>query len=330
MYDKLISVIVPIYNVEKYLCQCIDSIRYQTYRNLEIILVDDGSPDSCGKICDEYEKKDNRIKVIHKKNGGLSSARNAGITVATGEYIGMVDSDDFLLPSMYERLLELIEKNDCSIAVCRTIDVNSRNVPSVNNEGKLYNIYRGSELLNEIYARKPQYNPAPCNKLYRRNLFNTIHFPDGKIHEDEWILPRLLLNSKKIVITEEIFYCYYLSPNSIMRGEFKEKKFDVFYVFEDRMQFFKKHKMEDLYLQTQAQYYLRICMLYYELMNAEIENKEKWKRLLIEKISELKSSDNKYMDRKWKKKSEMYINHPYVIKIDRTLRKKAKQILGKI
>ena len=127
MNDK-ISVIVPIYKVEDYLDRCIESIVGQTYSNLEIILVDDGSPDSCPQLCDEYAKKDSRIKVIHKQNGGVSSARNEGLKFAHGEYIGFVDPDDYVHPSMYEKLIDCIHKNQCQIAVCRFSHVNETGV----------------------------------------------------------------------------------------------------------------------------------------------------------------------------------------------------------
>lgn len=118
MKEDLISIIVPVYKVENYLSKCLDSMICQTYKNIEIILVDDGSPDNSGKICDDYAKKDSRIKVIHKENGGLSDARNAGLKIATGKYIGFVDSDDYISVEMYEKLYNQAKKEDADIACC--------------------------------------------------------------------------------------------------------------------------------------------------------------------------------------------------------------------
>ena len=177
--DK-ISVIVPVYNVEKYLSKCIDSILSQTYKNLEIILVDDGSPDSSPKICDKYKERDNRIKVIHKKNGGLASARNAGMDIATGKYIGFVDSDDMIAEDMYEVLLENMIKSNAEIAVCYKTDI-------------LENLQTGKgivEELNKTQALKKmvlgiEFGSHACDKLFKREiLVSDIRFPEGKTYEE--------------------------------------------------------------------------------------------------------------------------------------------------
>ena len=129
----LISVIIPIYNVEKYLNKCIDSIINQTYKNLEIILVDDGSPDNCPQICDEYAKKDNRIKVIHKKNGGVSSARNVGLINSTGNYIGFIDPDDYIEPIMYEKLLKVLKESNTLVSMCGFYKIKDNKIIKIDN-----------------------------------------------------------------------------------------------------------------------------------------------------------------------------------------------------
>ena len=178
----LISVIVPIYKVEKYLHKCIDSILAQTYTNLEIILVDDGSPDNCGKICDEYAAKDSRIKVIHQPNGGLSAARNAGLDIATGDYIGFVDSDDYIAPDMYEKLYNALVKNDADMAIC--------DYQRFGNELPYDEMSLTTEVITGLQAMEKQNTVINCSfvvawsKLYKSFIFSNVRFPVGKINED--------------------------------------------------------------------------------------------------------------------------------------------------
>lgn len=187
MSDK-VSIIVPIYNVEKYLPKCIESIINQTYKNLEIILVDDGSPDNCAKICDEYAKKDNRIKVIHKPNGGVSSARNAGLDIATGEYIGFVDPDDFIAPEMYEQMLEAIKTANADLAIC---GYDYFDEDGNLDKKRLYEI-RETEILTrkEVIRRfsdmPPTIRHGVVNKLFKSELLS-LKFKEG-LHSSEDVL----------------------------------------------------------------------------------------------------------------------------------------------
>ena len=185
--DTLISVIVPVYKVEQYLEKCVNSISVQTYSNLEIILVDDGSPDKCGDICDSLAKKDNRIKVIHKPNGGLSSARNAGIDIASGQYIGFVDSDDSIEPYMYENLLGLIKHDGTKLAVCA--------VNYIYEDGKKANkAALGKNCTFDFYHAMVEMNThrlfdmGAWSKLYHKSLFDDLRFPVGKLSEDYYIM----------------------------------------------------------------------------------------------------------------------------------------------
>ena len=166
-----ISVVVPIYKVEKYIHKCIQSILAQTYKNLEIILVDDGSPDRCGAICDSYAKEDPRIKVIHKQNGGLSDARNAGIDAAEGGFIGFVDSDDYIAPQMYEQLIKQLVKYNADIAVCKSISV-KENQEAVFTDSDTVRVYEDNAARAMIYDN--DFTVNAWNKLYRSKLFNNI------------------------------------------------------------------------------------------------------------------------------------------------------------
>lgn len=222
-----ISVIVPFYNVEKYARKCIESIINQSYKNIEIILVDDGSPDCCGKICDEYAQKDKRIKVIHKKNGGLSDARNIGIKEATGKYIGFVDSDDYIAPDMYEYLYNLIKQNNADISICGVQDfyegkefveqLIEENIEILNKEDAI------KELLNDKKIRSHAWD-----KLYKKELFDNIEYPKGRKMEDIATTYKLFALSEKIVLGKEIKYYYLQRNNGIMLSKSSDMWIDYY------------------------------------------------------------------------------------------------------
>lgn len=218
----LISVIVPVYNVESYIYRCIDSILNQTYVNLEIILVDDGSPDNCGHICDEYAQKDNRIIVIHQSNGGLSAARNAGLNKCTGKYIGFVDSDDCIHPEMYERLYKDICKYQVRLAFCHpnmcrgTIPVVDENLPS-ECRNKEYVILKS--MTEQIWW-------SAWTKLYERSLFDNIRYPEGKTNEDYAITMYIYDMCDRIVVNYNKLYNYCIRENSICTSPLNLNKFD--------------------------------------------------------------------------------------------------------
>lgn len=223
----LISVIVPIYNVEKYIRKCIDSIVNQTYKNLEIILVDDGSPDDCGKICDEYRRRDSRIVVIHKENGGLSDARNVGLKAMHGKYVAFVDSDDWIEPEMYQRLYEnmITFHADMSFAGV-TDDVIDENGIEKSVKTSDYGETPFSE--NKTAAMKRYFygSWAAWDKLYKASLFDNVKFPVGEINEDEAIVIELLEQCDQVCYTNEVFYHYIKRANSgsITMSDFSKKK----------------------------------------------------------------------------------------------------------
>lgn len=215
--SDLISVIVPIYKVEPYLPRCIDSILAQTYNNLEIFLVDDGSPDNCGRICDEYAAKDARIKVIHKKNGGLSDARNTALDLCTGEYISFIDSDDYVDADFIESLYHAIKTYDARLAVC--------GITKFNESGKVYVDYEpsktekcasGEEMMETVWR------PAAWNKLYHRSLFRDIRYPYGKLYEDLFVYHDILAKVDHVAFTGKNSYFYNNRQNSIIN-----KKYDI-------------------------------------------------------------------------------------------------------
>ena len=217
--SALISVIVPIYKVEQYLTRCVDSIMNQTYQNLEIILVDDGSPDRCPYICDEYASQDSRVKVIHKENGGLSDARNVGMKIVSGEYVCFIDSDDWIELSMIETLYNLLIAHDC--------DISSGGIKMVWEDNRPFQVlypFEGCHVLEDKeYAldclMSNQYLvPMVWNKLYKTEIIKDIDFPKGKNHEDEYWSWRVISNANKIVCLETPMYNYLQRSGSIMRG----------------------------------------------------------------------------------------------------------------
>lgn len=218
----LISIIVPIYKVEPYIHRCIDSIIHQTYKNLEIILVDDGSPDNCGNICDEYATNDSRIKVIHQKNGGLSAARNKGLDICQGEYIGFVDGDDCIHPEMYQRLYDDIITHQVKLAFCQPNMCYHDKIVSIDErhsecKEKGYIILRS--LIENIWW-------SACSKLYHRSLFENIRFPLGKVNEDYPITIRIYDQCELIAVNYNKLYNYCIRENSICTSPLNIKKFD--------------------------------------------------------------------------------------------------------
>ncbi|CAI9430269.1 hypothetical protein MSHRCOH1_08710 [Candidatus Ornithobacterium hominis] len=220
----LISVIIPVYNVEEYLVECINSVLAQTYTNLEIILVNDGSTDSSGEICREYAKKDNRIILIEKENGGLSDARNAGLDVCTGKYISFVDSDDIIHPGFISLLYKYISYD--TIVACDRFNIkDSSEITYIDTENtKVFN-YTNEDILHDFYSFKITY-PSVCNKLFPYSVFKKLRFPKGLIYEDSYIFPYIYTNKYLNFIKLNLpLYYYRYNPNSITRKKLTEKNY---------------------------------------------------------------------------------------------------------
>jgi len=212
--NELVSVIVTIYRVEDILPRCIDSIVAQTHQNLEVILVDDGSPDRCGQICDEYAKSDHRVLVIHQKNAGVAAARNAGLDVARGEYITIVDADDWIDPGMIAELLRLAPACDADISVCGFTMTQADRVTAPEVEVAVQE-YTAAQALQEFLGPRYVNLVVPWGKLYRRELFHGIRYPLGKVHDDEFTTHRLIHRARRVVRTDAQLYFYWQRPGSI-------------------------------------------------------------------------------------------------------------------
>lgn len=279
----LVSVIVPVYNVEKYLTRCIDSIIGQTYRNLEIVLVDDGSPDNSPAICDEYAQKDSRITVIHKENGGAASARNAGLEIIKGEYVFFLDGDDFIHYQCIDKLNEIAAANQCDIVQC---DFEKGTADVFSSVEKKYSLafYNCEQALSGF-----RYKTIVWGKLLKRKMLEEVRFPEGKIYEDEAVYYRFTYCAARIAITDEKLYYYFQSANSVMRNDAKETKEYFTDILEERIAFFEE-KNEQKLVRSSIERYLVILMLYYAdwCCNKNIKNnpqilwqkfKENYKRL---------------------------------------------------
>lgn len=254
----LISVIIPVYAVEKYLKRAVDSVLRQTYRNLEIILVDDGSPDACPAICDDYEAKEARVRVIHKENGGLSDARNAGLDIAGGDYIAFLDSDDYYAPFFIEVLYEQLTAQNAQVALCRyevTEELDATQGPDF--AGYLAE-YKAGKIDCPAYDRKQmlgnQYDALCCdatyfivawNKLYKASLWKGVRFPKGKIHEDEATTYRIFDKIEKGVYVNMPMYAYFSMEGSITRAKFNLRRLQWFDALDDRIAFLSE-KAEDV------------------------------------------------------------------------------------
>lgn len=261
--SPLISIIVPIYNIRDYVGKCIESIANQTYRNLEIILVDDGSTDGSGELCDRYAVKDDRILILHKMNGGLSDARNHGIDICHGRYIGFVDGDDWIHPQMYEMLYRALLNDKSDIACCSFEREDSGFASQrydIANFGGTRTVSR-CEVMSKLYA----ISSTAWNKLYKRELFDDIRYPIGKLCEDEYVIHELLWKCNRISVLEEKLYFYTRRSGSIT-GTISAKRIeDSLNAFEKRLQFVEEHTWNDALIPAIRQYCDYCIIWYFEL-----------------------------------------------------------------
>ena len=239
-----ITVIVPIYKVEKYIDKCVESILAQSFADFDIVLVDDGSPDNCPQICDTYAQKEDRVFVIHKENGGLSDARNAGIDWAMehsdSEWLAFVDSDDFLHPDYLKTLLNTAQSEDADLVICDFIRVNDQ-LEVIEKQHKFYDlILEDKKQLFEILYKNWRIVPA-WNKLYHKEIFNELRFVFGKIHEDNFAIHHVLMNCRKAVLISQGLYYYRIRDNSIMKTETAKSKLDSFEALIEQYEFCAEH-----------------------------------------------------------------------------------------
>lgn len=273
--DK-ISVIVPVYNVEPYLDKCVQSIVNQTYQNLEIILVDDGSPDNCPAMCDAWAKKDGRIQVIHKKNGGLSDARNAGMEAATGALISFIDSDDWIDLDFYQTLVDALLQTGADLSACDYRPVYGEEEIFEKNPSDLH-VCDGEEALTGLISNSG-FRAIACNKLYRRELFREIRFPVGRYHEDEFVTYRILDAAEKLVYVDTPLYFYRQRSQSIM-DTISPKHLDVLDAYLDRLKLFR-NKYPQIYQQDRLAFCVNCIMIYRNALLQDPTNKSVYKNTI--------------------------------------------------
>lgn len=285
----LITIIVPIYKVEPFIHRCIDSILAQTYTKLEIILVDDGSPDNCGTICDEYAEKDNRIIVIHKTNGGLSDARNAGIAIAKGEYIGFVDSDDYIEPFMYEKLLQAALAHDTKLSMCAFFCEHDDGSLDELNEVQLLQdtVMTAEELFVKLSEGNGWFFTVAWNKLYHKSLLNPSFYPKGKYHEDEFTIAQLLWGAQKVTcISDKCYHYIYLRKGSITGSNTDLRHLDALEALYQRCCFYHSIGKDQFMIEDRAYFFTMLEKYAVTPGNDTPEMKKRLReiRVLYEKI----------------------------------------------
>ena len=302
----MISVIVPVYKVEQYLPRCVESILGQTYTDIEIILVDDGSPDKCGDICDEYAREDSRIRVIHKENGGLSDARNAGIEIAQGELITFVDSDDYIAPTMIEHLLEKMNQYGADISICpfQPIYDDSAECADTAAAAAIGDdvVMTGMEAMGELFVTIDCPPVTSWGKLYKAELFSQtgIRFPVGRINEDVYTTYKMFYHSKRVVYTNHKLYYYLIRQGSISRSDFSIRQLDAINAAGQIVEFVNTHELP---LTEQSQhYYIQMCLTCIDI----IIHTENWRQNWLSSLKEIRAnlyktvprpSSNRYLRR---------------------------------
>lgn len=306
-----VSVIVPIYNVEKYLNRCVSSIVQQTYKNLEIILVDDGSPDNCPAMCDTWKEQDSRIKVVHKKNGGLSDARNAGLEVASGDYVAFVDSDDWIEKDYISFLLSALLKTDADVAACevRIIQENEAVSPIAEDMPDV-EVVKPREALDDLLQGKG-FRAVAWNKLYRRELIKGEKFAVGKLHEDEFFSYRIYDKAERLTFVGVPLYNYVQRSGSIMTT-FSSRHLDVLDAYLQRLELLKK-KYPDLYVRDKVSICAACINYYCDIMIHGCADQINAKKQVKKKRRQVKITLQDICHYNWKERIYCVFSHPVII-----------------
>jgi len=263
----MIKVIIPVYKSEEYLQRCIESVLNQTEKNLFVVLVDDGSPDRCGEICDDYARHNNNIYVIHQDNKGISAARNAGIELKTNcEYIAFVDSDDWIHPRYFEALLKALETTGCSLSICGHIKTSK--VIENNAENEIYTTVLSPE---DCYCNTTISSTPAWGKLYHESLFQNIRFPEGKLYEEYRTTWKILFNLQQVAVVTNKLYFYFYNDNGISHSTWTPKRMEIFSALEEKISFFTSRKLEKAlrrsiykYIKTSEKYISAVIGTEYE------------------------------------------------------------------
>ncbi len=310
--DSLISVIIPVYNTEKYLDRCISSVVSQTYKYLEIILVDDGSTDRCPEMCDEWAKKDTRIKVIHKENGGAADAKNVGLDSATGEYIALVDSDDIIAFDMYEDMLELMREYDSDIVDSKIEKTASQVIKNESKKRGNVTVFSTEEALNE-YLNDNTIRQTPVNKLYKSSAIADIRFPKGKYIDDEYWTYRVIGNAERYVFTDSVYYYYLQHSESAMGRDYSLQRLDALDAMMERVEYMKL-RFPNLVPKAEKSYF-GSCRFHFQMLcyYSDLDPHKTHRKEILDRITKInvKRSISSY-NGKQKLWTKAFIKAPYM------------------
>lgn len=299
-----ISVIVPVYKCADYIHRCVDSILNQTFSDFELILVDDGSPDNCGEICEEYAKKDSRIKVLHQENGGQASARNSGVKISQSEWLHFVDSDDAIHPKMLETLYNNATENNVKISMCSAFQ--GSEIPEDFNksfEDSKTLIEMTEENILHLCKNEKYYYWIVCAKLIHKSIFEKYSFTEGRIYEDNAIVCKWLYEAKKVTVNSAPLYFYYVNTESTTKKNFTEKRLDVLWAFKEQIEFFDSLGYEKM-LNHLCTYYFEISANMYR--NAKNENGKKLIPFIKEQEKYIQNKYSRYIDLNYAQKLYYY------------------------
>ena len=318
--EELISVIVPVYNSRPYLKKCFKSIINQSYQCLEIILVDDGSTDGSSELCDELCQCDERVRVIHKKNGGTGSAKNAGLAAARGVYIALVDSDDWIEPEMYRSLKELMDREQAQIGVCGIQKVNETGQKSYYNENlDEKTVFSRDAALNEL-PKNERITNSMCNKLFHVETIKDLKMNEGIAYDDNPFVPQCIARANRIAYTAEPFYCYYQRQDSVSRKAFSVREFDRVKADRLRLEFY--HEFFPQCESAAAIAYIGSGLKVYYQSNGNTSLKEKRAQLRREMREAIENYPNLPFSGKQRAKVKLFLLSPALFTLSMKLRGK--------
>lgn len=316
--EPLISVIVPVYNGAAYIALCFQSILAQTYKNFELIIINDGSQDNSKEICDYYASQDNRVKVFHQENHGLSAVRNRGIKEANGEYIGFVDSDDCIHPDMYKVLMINLLKTNAGISMCNFKKVFDRNIE--NNEydeseldQQKVSLISQQEAFGHLFDEMNVSFVVPWNKLYKKEIFQRVQYPNGKVHDDEFTVHKIIQATDKIAFTEKALYYYYNNPVSFMNETYNLKRLDAVTALRERFIFFVDNEYI-LFQSKEFNTYMHHLIIHYNLLKKFLPEERSTLKKLVHTFREDFKKHRNIISRKKKAELMLFYVHPNVFK----------------
>lgn len=277
----LVSIIIPVYNVKKYLPRCMESVLAQSLREFEVLLVDDGSTDGSGALCDEYARADERVQVFHQENGGLSQARNTGLAHAKGEYLTFVDSDDFLHPQFLMELVTLLRDTGAQVSVCRYLPVEEGAEPIEESQGPAQSpvCLSGRQAVEKIVLESRRFMITAWGKLYSAGLAQWLRFPQGRLHEDEFVTYKVFFQAQKVAVSSKRYYYYLQRGGSIIRQSFQEKRLDKLDALREAVSFFEQRGEQQLSRAAKKRYLLNVQIAWYRV-HAGMKNSRELQRRL--------------------------------------------------